>query len=139
MCAPNAAVPIQEYSKTLAGQEFKLAMNPNEPGKSYWDTGFKIALSYNAGNTARRTVCQMMQAELAALNPLMLIEIPRSARINSSYDISQGVQIREDRCCSCACNRESRAVISAPLSPRSSRDRSMIAEGIPNREAMSMA
>ena len=67
----NAAVPVQEYNLTLAEAEFKLAMNPNEPGKSYWDTGFKIALSFNSGNTARKTSCEMFKASLEALNPLM--------------------------------------------------------------------
>jgi peptide/nickel transport system substrate-binding protein len=71
----NDDVPKQEYNLTMAEDEFKLANNPNEPGKTYWDTGFKIALSFNSGNTARKTACQMFQAELAALNPLMLVEI----------------------------------------------------------------
>ena len=67
----NADVPKQEYNLTLAEDEFKLAANPNEPGKSYWDTGFKIALSFNSGNTARRTACEMFKASMEALNPLM--------------------------------------------------------------------
>jgi peptide/nickel transport system substrate-binding protein len=67
----NAAVPVQEYNVTMAEAEFKLAANPNQPGSSYWDTGFKIALSFNSGNTARKTACEMFKASLEALNPLM--------------------------------------------------------------------
>jgi len=67
----NPAVPKQEYNLTMAEAEFKLVSNPNEPGKTYWDTGFKIALSFNSGNTARKTACEMFKASLEALNPLM--------------------------------------------------------------------
>lgn len=62
------AIPRQEYNLTLAEAEFKLAINPNT-GNSWWDDGFNIPLSYNAGNTARKTACEMIKAALEALAP----------------------------------------------------------------------
>jgi len=64
----NATVPKQEYNLTMAQQEFQLAINPHT-GNSWWADGFNIPLAYNAGNTARKTACEMVKASLEALAP----------------------------------------------------------------------
>ena len=39
------------------------------------DTGFRFQVAYNTGNTTRQTVGAILQAELAAINPLYQVEI----------------------------------------------------------------
>jgi len=62
------AIPKQEYNLTMAEAEFKLAINP-ATGRSWWVDGFNIPLSYNAGNTYRKTACEMIKATLEGLAP----------------------------------------------------------------------
>ncbi len=64
----NDAVPKQEYNLTLAEDEFKLAINAGT-GNSWWDDGFNIPISYNIGNTARQTACEIIKQALESLAP----------------------------------------------------------------------
>lgn len=63
----NDLVPRQEYNLTLAEAEFKLT--DDGTGLSYWDKGFNIPISYNLGNTARQTACEMIKQSLESLAP----------------------------------------------------------------------
>jgi peptide/nickel transport system substrate-binding protein len=66
----NASIPKYNYSLWAAENELKQAMNiSGKPGKSWWDDGFKIALFYNTGNTARQQVCLFLQKALNDLAP----------------------------------------------------------------------
>jgi len=66
----NTSIPKYNYSLAAAENELKQAKNiSGKPGKSWWDDGFKIALFYNTGNTARMQVCKFLQAALNALAP----------------------------------------------------------------------
>jgi peptide/nickel transport system substrate-binding protein len=68
-----------------------LGYNPDGPMYNYdpekceallaeaWDgqlpeTGFRMSMAYNTGNTTRQTVAQILQAELSAINPLYVVE-----------------------------------------------------------------
>ena len=42
---------------------------------SVWDTGFRLTLAYNTGNTARQTIGQILQTELSALNENFVVEV----------------------------------------------------------------
>ncbi len=64
--------PHYVYDPAMCEAELKLA---EFDGKSVWDTGFRFTLAYNTGNTARQTIGQIMQTELAALNENFVIEV----------------------------------------------------------------
>jgi peptide/nickel transport system substrate-binding protein len=66
----NASIPKYTYNLTAAQNELEQAMNiTGKPGKSWWDDGFKIALFYNTGNTARQQMCLFLQKALNDLAP----------------------------------------------------------------------
>jgi peptide/nickel transport system substrate-binding protein len=44
-------------------------------GKSLWDTGFRLTITYNTGNTARQTVAQILGQNLNAVNPKFVVEV----------------------------------------------------------------
>lgn len=39
------------------------------------DVGFRLTMAYNTGNTARQTIAQILQAELAAVNEKFVVEV----------------------------------------------------------------
>jgi len=44
-------------------------------GKSLWDTGFRLTITYNTGNTARQTIAQILGQNLNAVNPKFIVEV----------------------------------------------------------------
>ncbi len=64
--------PIYEYDPAKCEEEFKLA---EYDGASVWDTGFRLTLAYNTGNTGRQTIGQILQAELATINENFVVEV----------------------------------------------------------------
>jgi peptide/nickel transport system substrate-binding protein len=58
----NASIPKYSLNLTKAAELFHMW-----PG--LWDTGFTIKLSYNIGNLARQTLCEMLAASVNSLNP----------------------------------------------------------------------
>ena len=42
---------------------------------SLWDTGFRMTIAYNSGNTSRQTAAQIFQTELSTLNANFIIEV----------------------------------------------------------------
>ena len=82
---PNGVIPagMFAYDSTIAKYQFdleaaaeylKAAPNPDQPGKSYADTGFEMTLFYNAGNLARETACQLLKAGMMELKTKGLID-----------------------------------------------------------------
>jgi peptide/nickel transport system substrate-binding protein len=61
--------PVYEYDPAKCEEEFMAS----EAG--VWDTGFRLTLAYNTGNTARQTIGQILQAELSALNENFVVEV----------------------------------------------------------------
>jgi peptide/nickel transport system substrate-binding protein len=43
-------------------------------GKPLSEVGFRLVMGFNTGNTARQTICQIMQAEVSAINENFVIE-----------------------------------------------------------------
>jgi peptide/nickel transport system substrate-binding protein len=72
------------YDPAKCEEELKLSkwkaveggFEPAEDGEiSLWDTGFRLTLAYNTGNTARQTIGQILQAEISAINENFIIEV----------------------------------------------------------------
>jgi peptide/nickel transport system substrate-binding protein len=59
---PNA--PKYTYDVDKATAAFKQAWNGQ-----VWDKGFTLTIAYNAGNVARKTACEIIQADLFSINP----------------------------------------------------------------------
>jgi len=69
----NQAMYTFDAEKCAA--EFKASTLKAADGKSLWDTGFRMTIAYNTGNTARQTAAQIFQAGLAAVNDKFVIEV----------------------------------------------------------------
>ena len=62
--------PIYTYDVAKCEEEFKASALTG-----LWDTGFRMTIAYNTGNTARQTAAQIFQTELSALNDKFVIEV----------------------------------------------------------------
>jgi peptide/nickel transport system substrate-binding protein len=88
--------PVYEYDLAKCEEEFKASMwkqveveveqdgemvkamewQPAEDGDvSLWDTGFRLTIAYNTGNTSRQTMAQIYQDEMSSLNPNFIVEV----------------------------------------------------------------
>jgi peptide/nickel transport system substrate-binding protein len=76
--------PVYEYDPAKCEELLKASKwtkgpdgwAPDPNGEvSLWDTGFRMTIAYNTGNTARQTMAQIFQTELAALNENFIIEV----------------------------------------------------------------
>jgi peptide/nickel transport system substrate-binding protein len=63
------------YDPAKCEEEFKASTWQSEDGKSLWDTGFRMTVAYNTGNTARQTIGQIFQTNIAAVNPNFIVEV----------------------------------------------------------------
>jgi len=75
MIGANDSDPVYTYDPTQCESEFKASTLTSPDGKSLWDTGFRMTIAYNTGNTARQTVAQIFQQELSAVNENFVIEV----------------------------------------------------------------
>lgn len=64
----NSSLPLFTYDLAKVESELKLAQNPDQPGQTYWQTGFEITLYYNAGNTVREEGTLLLKKGLEAMN-----------------------------------------------------------------------
>jgi len=60
----NANLPKYSYDPAKAEEFFRAAW-----GGQVWEKGFTMTLAYNAGNTSRKTACDILAANINALNP----------------------------------------------------------------------
>lgn len=70
---PNMPHFVMDLAKSE--EEFKLSTLTSPDGKSLWDTGFRIQMLYNQGNTTRQIMAEILAANLATVNPLFVVEI----------------------------------------------------------------
>lgn len=60
---------------------------PSDTGTiSLWDTGFRMTMAYNTGNTARQTIAQILQTSLSTVNEKFVVEVtglPWAAFLNT--------------------------------------------------------
>jgi len=63
---------LPKYAKDLAKAEehFKKAW-----GGEVWEKGFALTIAYNAGNTPRKTGCEILQANLFKINPNFQVRV----------------------------------------------------------------
>ena len=69
---PNASHYVMDLAKSEA--EFKASTLTSPDGKSLWDTGFRIQMLYNQGNTTRQIIAEILAANLSKVNPLFVVE-----------------------------------------------------------------
>ncbi len=69
---PNS--PRYNMDLDKCAEEMKAAEWKSEDGKSLWDTGFRMILAYNSGNTARQSIAEILKQNLEAVNPKFVIE-----------------------------------------------------------------
>jgi peptide/nickel transport system substrate-binding protein len=60
----NANLPKYSFDTAKATELFKAAW-----GGQVWEKGFTLTLAYNSGNTTRKTACDILAANINALNP----------------------------------------------------------------------
>jgi len=70
---PNA--PHYTLDLAKSADAFKASTLKSADGKSLWDTGFRLQMLYNQGNTSRQIIAEIMGANLAAVNPKFVVEI----------------------------------------------------------------
>jgi peptide/nickel transport system substrate-binding protein len=75
MLGDNPNAPYYTYDPAKCTEEFKASTLTSADGKSLWDTGFRMTVAYNTGNTQRQTMAQILQTELAAVNENFVIEV----------------------------------------------------------------
>ncbi len=63
-------IPIYDFSPEKAEAEFKKAF-----GGKLWDQGFEVTITYNEGNSFRRTVAEMLKANVEELNPKFKVNV----------------------------------------------------------------
>ena len=71
----DANAPHYTMDLDKAAAAFKASTLKSPDGKSLWDTGFRIQMLYNQGNTVRQTVSEILAANLATINPKFVVEI----------------------------------------------------------------
>ena len=74
----NANIPKYSYDTQKATDFFKAAW-----GGQLWTNGFTMTLAYNSGNTTRKTACDILAADINALNPKF--HVTSAAQQWSSY------------------------------------------------------
>jgi len=60
--------PHYTYDLAKCEEEFKASTLTSEDGRSLWDVGFYFQLGYNAGNTQRQSVAEILADGLAQVN-----------------------------------------------------------------------
>ncbi len=84
---PNAAHYSYDAAKCQA--EFQASTLKSADGKSVWDTGFRLQIGYNQGNTTRQIVAEILAANLVAVNPKFVVEtvgLPWAAFLKARSD-----------------------------------------------------
>ena len=74
MIGYNDKDPSYTYDPKKCEEEFKASELKGADGKSLWDTGFRMTIGYNTGNTSRQTAAEIFQGELQAINPKFVVE-----------------------------------------------------------------
>jgi peptide/nickel transport system substrate-binding protein len=62
------------YDPAKCADEFKASTLKSDSGGSLWDTGFRLTIGYNTGNTGRQTVAQIFQNNISQVNPKFKVE-----------------------------------------------------------------
>jgi len=71
----DANQPHYSLDLNKAAEEFKASTWKSADGKSLWDTGFYLQYVSNTGNDQRRTAGEILQADLAKINPKFHVSV----------------------------------------------------------------
>ena len=61
--------PTYTYDLAKCEEEFKASTLTSADGQSLWDVGFYFQMAYNAGNTQRQSIAEILAAGLQQVNP----------------------------------------------------------------------
>jgi peptide/nickel transport system substrate-binding protein len=67
--------PKYTFDAAKCEEEFKASTLTSPDGASLWDTGFRMQVAYNTGNSTRQIIAEIMASNLSAINELFQIEI----------------------------------------------------------------
>ena len=84
-CQPAAPQTVVQ-TQIVEGESVVVTATPEPVTTMQWvpddagdvkltDVGFRLTMAYNTGNTARQTIAQILQAELAAVNEKFVVEV----------------------------------------------------------------
>lgn len=67
----------EEYTLDLnkCAEEFKASTWKSEDGRSLWDTGFYMQITYNTGNTTRQIIAEILKRNIEQVNPNFKVEV----------------------------------------------------------------
>ncbi len=67
----------EKYSTDLAkcAEEFQAASAKTADGRSLWDAGFYMQITYNTGNTTRQIIAEIIKRNIEQVNPKFKIEV----------------------------------------------------------------
>lgn len=65
--------PHYTFDLEKCAEEFKQSTWTSADGQSLWDVGFYLQIGYNAGNTQRQTIAEILAANVNAVNPKFFI------------------------------------------------------------------
>ena len=71
----DANGPIYSYDPDKCAEEFQLAELSGPNGETVWDTGFRLQIAYNTGNTTRQTVAEILGETLITINDKFQVEV----------------------------------------------------------------
>jgi ABC-type transport system substrate-binding protein len=75
MLGYNANGPKFETNLDKCAEEFKASPLKTEDGRSLWDAGFYMQLTYNTGNTTRQIIAEIIKRNVEQVNPNFKIEV----------------------------------------------------------------
>ncbi|HZQ09771.1 MAG TPA: ABC transporter substrate-binding protein [Anaerolineae bacterium] len=75
MLGYNDKGPRYDFDLQKCADEFKASEWKTADGKSLWDTGFYIQLTYNSGNITRKTISEIYKQSLEQINPNFHVEV----------------------------------------------------------------
>jgi peptide/nickel transport system substrate-binding protein len=70
----DANAPHYTYDADKCKAAFQASTLKAADGKSLWDTGFRMTIAYNTGNTTRQTIAQILQQDISSVNDKFVIE-----------------------------------------------------------------
>jgi peptide/nickel transport system substrate-binding protein len=84
--------PHYTYDPTQCQAELRASSLKSAAGQSLWDTGFRLTIPYDTGNTQRQIIAQILARDLKAVNPKFVI-VPQAVSPNDWFKARQASQL----------------------------------------------
>jgi ABC-type transport system substrate-binding protein len=75
MLGYNAEAPHYTLDLDKCAAEFKASAWKTDDGRSLWDAGFYMQITYNTGNTTRQIIAEILKRNIEQVNPKFKIEV----------------------------------------------------------------